>query len=91
MSHQDATRPKPCPLCGELPKVESFEVNPMFGGGIACEVKCVCGLHEGVEYHAKDDAIDGWNAYVDEMENDLDWRKLEDEARSELAREEGWE
>ena len=83
---------KPCPLCGELPKIESFKVNPMFGGGIAWRVECPnCHFAEGIEYRAKNAAVEGWNELVNEMEDDLDWRKLKDEARSELAREEGWD
>lgn len=62
-------QPKPCPICGEMPKAESFEVNPMFGGGTAWEVWCDCGLGEGVAYRDRSAAVEGWNAYA----SDDDW------------------
>jgi hypothetical protein len=63
----------------------------MFGGGTAYEAKCACGAHGWVKYHTEDDAINGWNAYMDKLEEDLDWRKIHDEALREYAREEGWD
>jgi hypothetical protein len=54
----------PCPICGKMPKVESFQVGPKYGGGIAWGVWCDCGLGEGVAYRDRSAAIECWNAYV---------------------------
>jgi sarcosine oxidase delta subunit len=65
------SEPKPCPYCGDDPKTDYFAVNPMFGGGYAWRVECPnCHFAEGIEYRNRDDAVDGWNAFVDEIESE---------------------
>ena len=70
--NETETQLLPCPICGGMPKVESFEVNPMFGGGIAWEVWCACGFGEGVAYRDRSAAIECWNAYADDDDWEVD-------------------
>ena len=67
---------RPCPVCGDDPKVTRFAVNPMFGGGTAYEVACpTCGCATGSQWYDKAGAIEDWNYYMseyDEYEGDGD-------------------
>lgn len=65
--------PKECPVCGDVPRVGHFAVNPMFGGGVAYTVRCpYCGYCDDLQYRSVEDAVEGWNALVNETDEGYD-------------------
>ena len=67
---------RPCPVCGDDPKITRFALNPVFAvhGRYGYEVTCpTCGCATGNQWYDEAGAIADWNDYVnDEYEGDDD-------------------